>query len=568
MIVAAWHRHWTLGATWCSTYAFTMNCVGIMNICSLAVVAYVRRSVLSNVQNRSVVRKAVVVHAAASGGSSTTTSNAPSSHVTKETCLTLIGVWCFGLAISLPPLFGWSEYVQEGIGVSCSLRWYHDQPAERAKVFSFALYEFIIGFCLPCGVLGVCYCQLLRIVRQQAKLVSGQVAKVQTRVLLTISAMTIAFLVAWLPYASVAVIVVVTGRPLSPWTMTAPAMLAKTSTVMNPVFYFLTNRNIRTECFVLLRTVKRIFLRREEQCYPQRQSAAPQFHIKPKIDGGTLNATVGRTADGSNSNDTRNGVQTTNSAPQQSRPVPKDENILAGGNNAEKQPLLTSTLHRHFAHLHAANDAAAPTPGKEPPKETDSNVVIASSVQAEKDEIAPPQPSKNLRRSDRKRVGNRLHIMNSLENDLARLFGEKETSSVTSASSVVKKAATVVTRNGNVKLLPKLKTSLSHAVDLSHHHHTMADGRIHSSERRPVLKNSLSDTVCDGAVQMQQGQIVDEENEIVAPTVQLVKKAITTNTGRKWLIVELSDFDSFINDLQKDSSNGQGSDRYVFITNV
>nr|QYF06579.1 ciliary opsin [Echiniscus sp.] len=555
MIVAAWHRRWTLGATWCSTYAFTMNCVGIMNICSLAVVAYVRRSVLSNVQNRNSSRKAVTAHA--SGGSSIP--NAP-SHM-KETCLTLIGVWCFGLAISLPPLFGWSEYVEEGIGVSCSLRWHHDQPSERAKVFSFALYEFIIGFCLPCGVLGVCYCQLLRIVRQQAKLVSGQVAKVQTRVLFTILAMTIAFLVAWLPYASVAVIVVATGRPLSPWTMTAPAMFAKTSTVMNPVFYFVTNRNIRTECLILLRTVKRIFLRHEEPCFSQRQSAAPQFHIKTKTDGGTLNATVGRTADGSNNSDNRNGIQTAN-APQQSRHrlVPKEENILTI-NNAEKQPLMTSTLQRHFAHLHASD--AAPTPDKEPSKEAENNV-ITSSVQAEKNEIAPPQPSKNLRRSDRKRVGNRLHIMNSLENDLARLFGEKETSSVTSASSVVK-AATVVTRNGNVKLLPKLKTSLSHAVDLGHHHSTVADGRIHSSARA-VLKNSLSDTVCDGPQQMQQEQTVNEES-IVAPTVQLVKKAITTNTGRKWLIVELSDFDSFINDLQKDS-NGKGADRYVFITNV
>lgn len=69
----------------------------------------------------------------------------------------------------------------------------------------------------------------------------------QGRVLLMVVSMVTVYLVCWMPYGVVAMIASF-GRPglVSPTASLVPSILAKTSTVFNPVIYVLLNKQVTT----------------------------------------------------------------------------------------------------------------------------------------------------------------------------------------------------------------------------------------------------------------------------------------------------------------------------------
>lgn len=83
-------------------------------------------------------------------------------------------------------------------------------------------------------------------VSKMACVEGGAVAKGEMKVASMVVLMVLTFLISWLPYASLAMVVV--SHPavkIHPLVGTVPVYLAKSSTVYNPIIYIYLNKQVR-----------------------------------------------------------------------------------------------------------------------------------------------------------------------------------------------------------------------------------------------------------------------------------------------------------------------------------
>lgn len=74
----------------------------------------------------------------------------------------------------------------------------------------------------------------------------GAVAKGERKVASMVVVMVLTFLISWLPYASLAMVVVAhPGVKIHPLVGTVPVYLAKSSTVYNPIIYIYLNKQVQ-----------------------------------------------------------------------------------------------------------------------------------------------------------------------------------------------------------------------------------------------------------------------------------------------------------------------------------
>ncbi|XP_053130474.1 pinopsin-like isoform X2 [Hemicordylus capensis] len=149
--------------------------------------------------------------------------------------------WVWALAWTVPPLWGWSSYVPEGLRTSCGPNWYTGGSLNN----SYILALFVTCFAMPLSMILFSYASLLMTLRgvaaQQKQLETTQRAEREvTRMVVT---MVLAFLVCWLPYATFA-LVVATSQDLriQPSLASLPSYFSKTATVYNPVIYVFMNK--------------------------------------------------------------------------------------------------------------------------------------------------------------------------------------------------------------------------------------------------------------------------------------------------------------------------------------
>ncbi|NWY10188.1 OPSP protein, partial [Aphelocoma coerulescens] len=189
---------------------------GIVSLISLAVLSYERYSTLTLCHKRSDdYRKALL----AVGGS-----------------------WIYSLVWTVPPLLGWSSYGIEGAGTSCSVRW----SSESAESTSYIICLFIFCLVVPVMVMMYCYGRLLYLVKQVGKTHKNAARKREYHVLFMVITTVICYLVCWIPYGVIALLATF-GKPgvVTPVTSIIPSILAKSSTVCNPIIYILMNKQVR-----------------------------------------------------------------------------------------------------------------------------------------------------------------------------------------------------------------------------------------------------------------------------------------------------------------------------------
>ncbi|XP_051912232.1 rhodopsin-like [Hippocampus zosterae] len=154
--------------------------------------------------------------------------------------------WIMALTCAAPPLLGWSRYIPEGMQCSCGIDYYTPKPEIRNG--SFVVYMFVVHFVIPLGVIFFCYSRLLCTVRAaaQQQQESESTQRAEKEVTRMVVVMVIAFLVCWVPYASVAWYIFANrGIQFGPVFMTAPAFFAKGAALYNPVIYILLNKQFR-----------------------------------------------------------------------------------------------------------------------------------------------------------------------------------------------------------------------------------------------------------------------------------------------------------------------------------
>nr|XP_057943056.1 pinopsin-like [Doryrhamphus excisus] len=176
-------------------------------------------------------------------------STRPGSSPYRRARLAVAASWFYSLVWTVPPLLGWSSYGPEGAGTTCSVQWGERSGWAR----SYVLCLFVFCLLLPLGLMIFCYGSILVAVRALDTRVAGtgpySAERREGRVLLLVVAMVTAYLLCWTPYAIVAMLSSFGRvRAVPPAAVLIPSLLAKSSTVLNPLVYITVNHQF-SRCF-------------------------------------------------------------------------------------------------------------------------------------------------------------------------------------------------------------------------------------------------------------------------------------------------------------------------------
>ncbi|KAM6986239.1 teleost multiple tissue opsin 2b [Aplochiton taeniatus] len=231
---------WLLGRQGCSWYGFINSCFGIVSLISLVVLSYDRYSTLTVYNKRGPdYRKPLM----AVGGS-----------------------WLYSLLWTVPPLLGWSSYGLEGAGTSCSVSWRLQTAQSHAYII--CLFIFCLG--LPIMVMVYCYGRLLWAVKQVGKIRKSAARRREYHILFMVLTTVVCYMLCWMPYGVVAMMATF-GRPgiITPVASVVPSLLAKSSTVINPLIYILMNKQFY-RCFLIMFRCKRQSMENGQSSMPSK----------------------------------------------------------------------------------------------------------------------------------------------------------------------------------------------------------------------------------------------------------------------------------------------------------
>lgn len=227
--MSAISQKWIFGKTMCTIYGFFMAFLGILSITTLTVLSFDRYLIVAQPFK-----------------------NLNLTH--KSACVLVICIWLYALILTTPPLFGWGSYVNEAANISCSVNW-EDRTYDS---MTYIIYLFLLGLVVPIIVIGFSYMTIIVKVKAN-RLQSGQVTKAEGKVTKVVLVMVLAFLVAWTPYAAMALFVQFGDADLiSPAMAVIPALIAKSSICYNPIIYVGLNTQFR-------QSWKKVFGRYEEE---------------------------------------------------------------------------------------------------------------------------------------------------------------------------------------------------------------------------------------------------------------------------------------------------------------
>ncbi|XP_068182401.1 teleost multiple tissue opsin 3a [Antennarius striatus] len=218
---ASLHGRWLIGEHGCKWYGFANSLFGIVSLVSLSALSYERcTTILSSINvDVSDFRKAWFYV----GGS-----------------------WLYSLVWTVPPLLGWSSYGPEGSGTTCSVQWH----LRSASSISYVLCLFIFCLLLPLLLMVCSYGRILFAVWRVGKINLLVAQRREQHVLLMVLSMVSCYLLCWMPYGIIALMACF-GRSgfVTPEASVVPSILAKFSTVVNPIIYMFFNNQFY-RCFV------------------------------------------------------------------------------------------------------------------------------------------------------------------------------------------------------------------------------------------------------------------------------------------------------------------------------
>ena len=239
LVVTNVHGRWIYGDNGCKATAFFATWSGLTSLMNLSVAGYERYVALVFLYKRT-----------------------QSFSRRKAVCLS-VAMWLYALFWSVMPLCGWSGFELEGIGTSCSVRW-----KSRNKLdLSYNIGLILACYVLPVSVMIVSYYNSCREITKstgRAKKTWGKSSpftrktfEMERKMVLLFGVLTVAFLVAWTPYAVVSLISMIAGPDvISDVTASIPAYIAKSSACYNPILYVFLYKRLRLQIGSVLRLRK------------------------------------------------------------------------------------------------------------------------------------------------------------------------------------------------------------------------------------------------------------------------------------------------------------------------
>lgn len=226
---------WTSGRAGCVWYGFVTTWMGLATILQLTGIAAERYFTLAH-------------------------PNLRWSYFCKKYTRSFIAIaWLWSGIASSCPLFGWSRYELEGLGLHCSIVW----SASSLNYASYSLFLLAFFFVIPLALIIYFYTNVYLMVRKMsgeaeslwgvANMATRQSYVAQVKVARQLFLLTGMFLFAWTPYALMSLLSVTKIIKPSKEVTTLPALFAKLSNIYNPLVYFFTFKRLRRRSFELLR---------------------------------------------------------------------------------------------------------------------------------------------------------------------------------------------------------------------------------------------------------------------------------------------------------------------------
>ncbi|KAM9741734.1 teleost multiple tissue opsin 3a [Menidia menidia] len=218
---ASLEGRWLTGELGCKWYGFANSLFGIVSLVSLSVLSYERYT--------------TILHS----------SQADISDFRKA-WMCVGGSWLYSLLWTLPPFLGWSSYGPEGAGTTCSVQWHVRTPTS----ISYVLCLFIFCLLLPLLLMVYSYGRILVAIRKVGKINLLAAQRREQHILLMVLSMVSCYMLCWMPYGIMA-LTATFGRSglVTPMASVVPSVLAKFSTVVNPVIYVFFNTQFY-KCFL------------------------------------------------------------------------------------------------------------------------------------------------------------------------------------------------------------------------------------------------------------------------------------------------------------------------------
>ncbi|XP_029970415.1 teleost multiple tissue opsin 3a [Salarias fasciatus] len=218
---ASLHGRWLIGEYGCKWYGFANSLFGIVSLVSLSILSYERCT--------AVLRASQV-----------------DSSDFRKAWLCVGGSWLYSLFWTLPPLLGWSNYGPEGPGTTCSVQWHLRSPSS----VSYVLCLFIFCLLLPLVLMVYSYGRILVVIKRVGKINLLAAQRREQHILVMVLSMVSCYMLCWMPYGIMAMLATF-GRSglVTPMASVVPSVLAKFSTVVNPVIYVFLNNQF-SRCFV------------------------------------------------------------------------------------------------------------------------------------------------------------------------------------------------------------------------------------------------------------------------------------------------------------------------------
>ena len=227
---------WTFGRAGCIWYGFASTWMGLASILQLTGIAGERYLTLGYADLRW------------------------SCFCKKYTRLFIAFAWFVSGMTSSFPLFGWSKYDFEGIGLHCSIVW----SASTLNYGSYSLFLLVVFFLVPLGLIIYCYTKVYFLVRRLSReavsmwgikdIATRQSYIAQAKVARQLVFLTGMFLFAWTPYAVVSFLSVTNIIKPDKQTSVLPALFAKMSDIYNPLVYFFTFKRLRRKSVQLFKS--------------------------------------------------------------------------------------------------------------------------------------------------------------------------------------------------------------------------------------------------------------------------------------------------------------------------
>ncbi|XP_071334853.1 opsin 8, group member b [Trachinotus anak] len=225
-VASAWSHHWLGGDVTCLYYGLAGFFFGVASIMNLTILAIVRFVVSLNLQS-------------------------PSEKISwKKVKMLCIWIWLYALIWALFPVLGWGRYGPEPFGLSCSLAW----GEMKDEGFSFVISMFSFNLAMPSVVILCCYFGIsIKLYFTYKKTMTNSchvpnVIKLHRRLLIIAVLISVGFIGCWAPYGLVSLWSIFhDSSTIPPEVSLLPCMFAKSSTVYNPLIYYIFSQSFKRE---------------------------------------------------------------------------------------------------------------------------------------------------------------------------------------------------------------------------------------------------------------------------------------------------------------------------------